>query len=167
MVTYQFEVDEEEWDAWKNTVPRTKALDERIRELIRADTAGRVEESERTEEQQKRTHATEPTEPQAGERQEAHEILNGLDLPGSGSDYEQRVESVLVMYDLLRSNPGERMAKSDFKEALDGQDVGYSGGFGSLWSNWVKSNPAQGHGGNVLEQLPGVELRSSNYVYRE
>jgi hypothetical protein len=167
MVTYQFEVDEEEWDAWKNTVPRTKALDERIRELIRADTEGRVQESEHTEAQQERTDAPEPTEVQPDKRQEAREILNGLDLPGSGSDYEQRVESVLVMYDLLRSNPGVRMSKSDFEEALEGKDVGYSGGFGSLWSNWVKSNPAQGHGGNVLEQLPGVELRSNSYVYRD
>jgi hypothetical protein len=42
MVKYQFEIDSEEWEQWKETVPRTKALDTRIRELIRADTEGRV-----------------------------------------------------------------------------------------------------------------------------
>lgn len=42
MVQYQFEIDDDEWEAWKQTVPRTKTLDERIRELIRADTEGRV-----------------------------------------------------------------------------------------------------------------------------
>lgn len=44
MVTYQFEVEDEEWNAWKETVPRSKSLDKRLRELIRADTDGRVNE---------------------------------------------------------------------------------------------------------------------------
>jgi hypothetical protein len=42
VVTYQFEIDTDEWEHWKKTVPRTKALDERLRELIRADAEGRV-----------------------------------------------------------------------------------------------------------------------------
>lgn len=37
MVTYQFEIDDDEWTAWKETVPRSKSLDTRLRELIRAD----------------------------------------------------------------------------------------------------------------------------------
>lgn len=44
MVKYQFEIDDDEWEDWKNTVPRSKSLDQRIRELIRADTEGRVDE---------------------------------------------------------------------------------------------------------------------------
>jgi hypothetical protein len=44
MVTYQFEIDDDDWQDWKETVPRTKSLDERLRELIEADTHGRVEE---------------------------------------------------------------------------------------------------------------------------
>ena len=43
MVKYQFEIDDDEWDEWKDTVPRSKSLDTRIRELIRADTEGKIE----------------------------------------------------------------------------------------------------------------------------
>ena len=42
MVKYQFQIDDEKWDAWKETVPRKKSLEQRIHELIEADTEGRV-----------------------------------------------------------------------------------------------------------------------------
>lgn len=42
MVKYQFQADDDEWRDWKNTVPRSKSLEVRINELIRADTEGRV-----------------------------------------------------------------------------------------------------------------------------
>jgi len=42
VVTYQFEVDDDEWQQWKRTVPRDKSLDTRIRELLKADREGRV-----------------------------------------------------------------------------------------------------------------------------
>jgi hypothetical protein len=44
MVKYQFEIDDETWSDWKDTVPRSKALDVRLVELIEADTQGRVED---------------------------------------------------------------------------------------------------------------------------
>jgi predicted Rdx family selenoprotein len=44
MVRYQFQVDDETWEEWKKTVPRTKSLKKRIIELIEADTDGRVQE---------------------------------------------------------------------------------------------------------------------------
>jgi len=44
MVTYQFEIDDETWNEWKDTVPRSKSLDTRLVELIEADTDGRVED---------------------------------------------------------------------------------------------------------------------------
>lgn len=111
------------------------------------------------------TAEPEQVEPERDERERARETLDDLDLQGSGKDYELRTEAVLTMYDELRSNPGVRRSKSDFADLLDGEDVGYSGGFPSLWSNWVKSNPAQGHDKNVLEQLPGVKMRANSYVY--
>lgn len=46
MVKYQFEIDDETWSDWKDTVPRSKALDVRLVELIEADTEGRVEDGE-------------------------------------------------------------------------------------------------------------------------
>ena len=50
MTSYSFEVDDETWDEWKNTVPRSKRLDERLQELIEADIDGRVSESENHDE---------------------------------------------------------------------------------------------------------------------
>lgn len=42
VVKYQFQIDEEKWEDWKDTVPRSKSLENRIIELIEADTEGRV-----------------------------------------------------------------------------------------------------------------------------
>lgn len=42
MVKYQFQAEDDDWEAWKNTVPRSKSLEKRILELIEADTEGRV-----------------------------------------------------------------------------------------------------------------------------
>ena len=44
MVRYQFQIDDEDWEDWKMTVPRNKSLEQRIRELIEADTEGRVKD---------------------------------------------------------------------------------------------------------------------------
>lgn len=38
MVTYTFECPDDDWDEWKGTFPNNKNVDERLRELIRADT---------------------------------------------------------------------------------------------------------------------------------
>jgi len=42
MTKYQFQIDDDKWEKWKDTVPRSKSLDQRIIELIEADTEGRV-----------------------------------------------------------------------------------------------------------------------------
>lgn len=42
VVRYQFQADDDDWQAWKETVPRSKSLEKRINELIEADTEGRV-----------------------------------------------------------------------------------------------------------------------------
>jgi predicted Rdx family selenoprotein len=47
MVRYQFQVDDELWEEWKETVPRSKSLEQRLIELIEADKEGRV--SDRSE----------------------------------------------------------------------------------------------------------------------
>lgn len=95
-------------------------------------------------------------------RRQARERIDELDLAGSGTGYERRSDAVLKMYDHLRNNPGERKSKSDFADLLDSVDVGYSGGFESLWSNWVKGS---GDRPNALDALPGVELRGEDYVF--
>ena len=45
MVTYQFKIPDEKWNEWKNTVPRSKSLEQRLNELIQADAAGRVRDA--------------------------------------------------------------------------------------------------------------------------
>lgn len=37
-IHYNFAVDSDEWTAWTETVPRSTALDDRLRDLIREDT---------------------------------------------------------------------------------------------------------------------------------
>ena len=44
MVRYQFQIDDDVWEEWKETVPRSKSLEKRIIELIEADRDGRVED---------------------------------------------------------------------------------------------------------------------------
>ncbi|MDB2253517.1 hypothetical protein PM033_17490 [Halorubrum ezzemoulense] len=92
----------------------------------------------------------------------ARERIEELDLAGSGADYDRRRDAVLKMYEHLRKRPGERVSKSDFADLLDGDDVGYGGGFASLWANWVKGS---GDRPNALDTLPGVELRGDDYVF--
>jgi hypothetical protein len=92
----------------------------------------------------------------------ARERVDELDLAGSGADYDRRRDAVLKMYQYLRERPGERVSKGDFADLLDGTDVGYRGGFASLWSNWVKGS---GDRPNALDTLPGVELRGDDYVF--
>jgi len=44
-VYYQLAVNDELWQEWKDTVPRSKRLDERLEELIKADVDSRVIEN--------------------------------------------------------------------------------------------------------------------------
>jgi len=193
MVKYQFEIDDETWNAWKSTVPRSKSLEQRITELIEADTEGRVQPPEEEEEDdiaefnssedaaessveddQTDIGAKEDVYDDLGEHVEpeeetraAEEAIRSLDsLSGSGSNYKARVNAVLAFYEYLRDHRGERVSRGDLKDLAEntGIDVGYSS-FTSLWNNWVKSNVSQGRDFNTLAQLPGVEMDGDDYVY--
>lgn len=106
----------------------------------------------------------EPATTHSGD-EDAERRIRELDRPGEGEDYELRVNALLEMYTHLQENPGERLSKSDFEEALEGIDVGYLGGFDSLWSNWISKNTNEGRPENALDILPGVEKRGDEYVY--
>ena len=95
----------------------------------------------------------------------ARERIEELDLAGSGTDYDRRRDAVLKMYGYLRERPGERVSKSDFEDLLDDDDVGYAAGFESFWSNWVKADSKKGRP-NTLGELPGVEPRDNDYMFR-
>lgn len=189
MVKYQFEIDDETWTEWKNTVPRSKSLEQRIIELIEADTEDRVQppdeddiaessssedvtvpvvEDDRTDintQEDVYDEIGERVEPEEG-TQTAEDVLRDLDLPGSGSKYEDRVNAVATFYEYLRDHRGERVSKGDLKELTEntGVEVGYAS-FTSLWNNWVKSNSSQGREFNTLAQLPGVVMDGDDYVY--
>jgi len=98
------------------------------------------------------------------DRERAEKRLYELDLPGSGTNHELRVEAALRMYDHLRDNPGERIDKGELKGLLEETDVGYAS-FESFWGNWIKKNESQGRLSNTLSELPNVEMRGDDYVY--
>jgi len=80
MVKYQFEIDDEKWNEWKNTVPRSKSLENRIIELIEADTEGRVQERGAREDGSPSSRPAEPA-PQLGEQDVEEPEPVGIELP--------------------------------------------------------------------------------------
>ena len=145
MVTYQFDVDGETWEKWKDTVPRSKNLDERLRELIVADTDGRVGEVDTAnsgDERRAERHIDTPTPTLDVDREALADAL-----AGSGDVLERRVDAIVDMYQYLRE-AGEA-EKSDLLDAIDVEATGYDSR-ASVWSNMVK-------GRDTLRGLPGVE----------
>jgi len=154
MVKYQFEIEDDEWERWKETVPRSKALDQRIRELIQADADGRV--MEETDEEPAPIDDAVPTEPAVEELSDDLEpapiddaVRDRLidEVPSSGDLAERRADEILKMYDLLRER-GEA-EKSDLLGVVDVEATEYASA-ASVWSNMVK-------GRDTLRALPGVE----------
>lgn len=169
MVKYQFEIDDEDWEDWKRTVPRMKSLDDRIRELIRADTEGRVRPPTDTGEggpaESPEVQTTQDTGPKKS-REPAPEIREQLReaLPASGDTLEARVDTVLQMYDLLRRREEEIVKTQELKDLVDADEVGFDS-VDSFWSNALKKNKSQNRP-NALKILPGVEeLGNGRYKY--
>lgn len=96
----------------------------------------------------------------------AEETLRNLNLPGEGSKYDSRVNTVLEFYDYLREHPDERISKGELRDLVEerGLDPGYAS-FNSLWTNWIKKNESQGRSENTLTRLPGVQMDGDDYVY--
>jgi hypothetical protein len=155
MVTYQFEVNGDTWRKWKDTVPRSKNLDDRLRELILLDAEDRIgsshhvdagaaapdETEAKTETDTARSDDTVGTTP-AVDREQLQEAL-----AGSGDVLEARADAIVAMYDRLRRE-GEA-TKGELLDVVDADTVNYAGP-DSVWSNMVK-------GKKTLRALPGVE----------
>jgi hypothetical protein len=147
MVTYQFEIDDDDWADWKDTVPRSKALDVRLRELIQADAEGRVSSpAPKADGSPAADPEPAPAPSQAGVAPEVREQLRD-ELAGSGDLLERRVDAVVAMYNLLRDR-GEA-EKDELLDTVDVDATGYQDET-SVWSNMVK-------GKKTLSALPGVE----------
>jgi len=147
VVKYQFEIDDEDWQAWKNTVPRTKSLDERIRELIEADTEGRVSAASEEHSAGERSPTEDAsTVSQAGVSSTQRDALRD-ELAGSGDLLEERVDAIVAMYNRLRERGTAK--KHELLDVVDVDATGYASR-DSVWSNMVK-------GKETLSTLPGVE----------
>jgi hypothetical protein len=154
MVVYQFDVDEELWNRWKDTVPRSKSLDERLRELIEADADGRVTESPAES-------GVTPSEPEPAPEPETADAADEDDqrgkhidgetrlmlrdeLYGSGEVLERRLDALEQLYGELKREG--TMEREELIAMVDLDDVGYDDG-DSMMSNMVAGK---------LAMLPGV-----------
>jgi len=144
MVKYQFEIDDEKWDAWKNTVPRSKSLEKRIIELIEADTEGRVrlpggaepdepaeddiaasgvsESAAEPEPEPERT-SVEKTEPQESGLGDVERALKDVEFPAT-KDRETCVEAVCAAYEYLQEH-GKATMREFVQEVMPEHPVGY------------------------------------------
>lgn len=100
MVTYQFEVDDETWNAWKQTVPRDKSLEVRIVELLEADTEGRVADA--TESREATTKQS-GGEADRGPTAEAQAAAGGEEPPAHPRDSGGETQVEWVSYQLQKA----------------------------------------------------------------
>jgi hypothetical protein len=149
MVTYQFDIDPDTWARWKDTVPRSKTLDERLRELIVADTEGRVRPPDTDE--ARNDKAAEAGITTSNPTPEADRDRLADALPGSGEVLDARVDAIGDMYGVLREEGAAE--KSDLLDAIDVEATGYASP-ASVWANMVK-------GRDTLAGCPGVETPRS------
>lgn len=80
-------------------------------------------------------------------REDVRELVDDLDVPGSGAREEARREALVDLYEHLRMNGSAD--KEELLRVLEAHDHGYSSGE-SFWSNVVK-------GKDTLQSLPDVE----------
>lgn len=159
MATYRFEIDDEEWATWKETVPPSKDPETRLRELIRADTEGRVEPSVEDADGDAGETASSVHGP-AGTIERYREQLRDR-LPGEGDVLERRVDAILQMYGLLAVRGAAR--RDQLLRVVDVGTTGYGSG-AELWSETVADQ-------ETLAALPNVERQSdgddgsANWVY--
>lgn len=143
MTKYQFEVPDEEWARWKDTVSRSKNLDVRIRELLAADADGRVLE--------------EPEDEPDGEDEQApaHALLEDLDIPGQGQVAAHRRRAVARVHAHVREQG--RAPKDELVE-IGAEIAGDTyADKNSLWKNLLQ--PA-------LSELEAVESEGASGYWR-
>jgi hypothetical protein len=142
MVTYQFEIDTDTWNQWKETVPRTKKLDERLIELIEADTEGRVRE---------------PKEPTPPEPYNPDRHLKGVEFP-STVNRADAIDAIGAAREYLHKN-GQATMRDFVTHVMPRYPLGYEVPElepgeryrGAWWRKVVKPG---------LEALPGIDAPS-------
>lgn len=87
MVTYQFEVDDETWEMWKGTIPRSKAIHARLVELIEADLDGRVWEETERPPRARSTASADTHGPSVASDPDAESAASARSESGEGSEH--------------------------------------------------------------------------------
>jgi len=143
MVKYQFEVPDDVWTEWKKTVPRDKPLHERIRELLEADTSGRVIDDGRDDQDE---DVDEDTGSSGGDNGgyivgglngEDMQLISNLDLPGEGPKRHFRVAAVANVLAVLDEADGSLSAKQ-IREAVYEDHPGEYESERSWWKNCIQ-----------------------------
>lgn len=150
MPKYQFYCDDDLWDEWKETVPRSKSLEHRLVELIKADRDGRVLD----ERQELSTEVKESTQ---------DEQFSDLEFP-AGIDRVEYIGAIDAAREYIQENGGATKAelvrevmpdyptKYDADEAIDKIDSGkrYRGAW---WRRVIK--PGLKASDDIEEPEPG------------
>jgi hypothetical protein len=117
MPSYQFDVDDDLWEEWKGTIPRSKPIHKRLTELIEADVDGRVwDEAERPP----RARTTAPVHedgPSATPETERESAPSAASQRGGGAERSAGRDSDAT--DATES----RSLREEIDAALDGLDV--------------------------------------------
>lgn len=162
MVKYQFDVPDELWRSWKETVPRSKSLDTRLRELIQADRDGYVrvppdvaDDEPEASDVELDAHAHEPPahEPEPVDvSEDIRARLEALDFPAPQAECytrEDRVELLGAVYERLENADGEWVTRDDLRNLYTSRPAGYSSE-DSWYERFVRK---------FLLELPEVEKR--------
>jgi len=124
MTTYQFEVDDDVWDDWKQTVPRSKSLQQRIIELLEADAEGRVRQGPVDHERDDGpTPVVEHATPAAGPIDEVVETARAAWADDPDARRQARVDSLRAALESVKDEP---LSKSELQAAAypDSDDLG-------------------------------------------
>lgn len=135
---YQFQIDDDKWDEWKTTVPRSKSLEKRIIELIEADTEGRVTDDARDEPHTDTRDAT------------IDELLAGWE-PDTEADARRAREETRRAVEWLR-DAGGRRTRSEFVDELAGDSPLESR---SWWERAVQPGLRHFADHSLVEYRPG------------
>lgn len=159
MVKYQFEIDDEKWDEWKNTVPRSKSLERRLIELIEADTDDRVQsEGQPTPQPDQHPEVGQPDSVPARDETPAEAdveaVVADVEFPSS-QDRAECVAAIQAAYSHLQRE-GTATMREFVREVMPDHPLGYeipdleeSDRYrGAWWRRVVKPG---------LEALPDVE----------
>lgn len=118
MKRYQFAIDDDTWNEWKRTLPRDKSLEQRIIELIEADTRGIVDypDGEPTATETTYGNALADDFFESTPANPCRAALEGWTPGTPGDDRDRRQESARQLLEWLRDRDGAQ--KGDVRSEI-------------------------------------------------